>query len=101
VEQTTQPAKIPASTAPFFQEYDFSTLDPARHAALIIERILALGNRAEVKWLIETMGKKDICEWLVQSGRQRLPERRYHLWCQIFDAPWNSSTEKKLMNLDS
>ena len=95
MEQRTKPAKIPASTAPFFQEYDFSALDPTRHAALIIERILALGNRAEVRWLIETVGKKDIREWLVQSGRQRLPSRRYHLWCLIFDAPW-TSTEKNL-----
>jgi hypothetical protein len=94
VEKLTQPAKIPASTAPFFQEYDFSVLDPARHSTLIIERILAFGNRAEVKWLIETMGKKDIRVWLVQSGRQRLPSRRYHLWCLVFNAPWTSSEER-------
>ena len=95
MERTNQSASLPASTAPFFQEYDFSALDPARHAALIIERVLAFGNRAEVKWLIETMGKKGIREWLVQSGRQRLPSRRYHLWCLIFDAPWTPS-EKRL-----
>jgi len=95
VEQTNRSGILPASTAPFFQEYDFYALDPDRHAALIIERILAFGNRTEVKWLIETMGKKRIRAWLVQSGNQRLPSRRYHLWCFIFDAPWTSS-EKRL-----
>ena len=95
MQKTNPSASLPASTVPFFQEYDFSAIDPARQEVLIIERILAFGNRAEVRWLIATMGKKGIREWLVQSGRQRLPSRRYHLWCLIFDAPYNNS-EKRL-----
>jgi hypothetical protein len=85
--QTLQPVKLPSSIAPFFQEIDFSILDPARHAPLIIERILSYGNREEIKWLIQAMGKKGIREWLNQFGSQRLPWRRYHLWCLVFDVP--------------
>jgi hypothetical protein len=95
VKQTTQSAKIPSSIAPFFQEYDFSLIDPASHAPLIIERVLTYGNRGEVKWLIQTMGEKGIRDWLVQSGSQRLPWRRYHLWCLVFNVTCTSS-EKRL-----
>jgi hypothetical protein len=37
--------EIPASAAPFFQEYDFSQLNIRDHASLIIERILSDGDR--------------------------------------------------------
>jgi hypothetical protein len=43
---------IPPSTAPFFQEYEFESLDVHAHSHLIIERILAYGSRAEVRWLV-------------------------------------------------
>ncbi len=79
--------EIPASAAPFFQEYDFSRLDVQQHASLIIERILAYGNREEVRWLIDTYGREEIREWLTQQGLNRLPWRRFHLWCFVFGLP--------------
>ena len=42
--------QIPASTAPFFQEYCFIDLDADKDADLVIERILALGSREELGW---------------------------------------------------
>ncbi len=62
------PQQISISIAPFFQEYNFSTLDVRLHAELIIERILAYGNRAEVRWLIQTYGRAEICQWMEQQG---------------------------------
>jgi hypothetical protein len=82
-----EPEKIPSSAAPFFQEYDFARLDVREHAALIIERILAYGNRAEVRWLLETYGREPVEDWIQQSGVRRLPWRRYHMWCLVFDLP--------------
>ncbi len=78
---------IPPSTAPFFQEYDFASLDPQAHGPLVIERILAYGSRAELRWLVQTYGWEALRAWVAQSGLQHLPKSRYHLWCIIFDLP--------------
>ncbi len=79
--------RIPSSAAPFFQEYPFSSLDLQQHADLIIERILAYGSRAEVQWLLAVYGRPAVRGWLAQSGLQRLPWRRFHMWCLVFDLP--------------
>ena len=76
---------LPRRAAPFFQEYDFDRLDPLAHAPLIIERLLAYGSRAELRWLVQRYSREAICAWIVQSGRARLPQGRYHLWCIVFD----------------
>lgn len=87
MSQPADPIRIPISAYPFFQEYDPASLDANRHTALIIERILAYGNRAEVRWLIETYTRERVREWVAQSGQQRLSWRRYHLWCMVFGLP--------------
>ena len=79
--------QIPPSAAPFFQEYSFSSLDIRQHAALIIERILAYGNRAEVQWLLATYGRPAVRDWVAQEGINRLSWRRFHLWCLVFEIP--------------
>ena len=76
---------IPASSAPFFQEYSFATLDPIVHAPLVIERILAYGNRSELRWLFDTYGKACLKNWVAENGSRLLPARRYHLWCVLFE----------------
>jgi len=78
-------AEIPVSTAPFFQEYNFSMLDADQHSALIIGRLLAYGNRNEVRWLFKTYGKAKLVQWVKQDGARLLPKRRYNLWCVLFD----------------
>jgi hypothetical protein len=83
----THPKQVPASARPFFQEYDFDLLDENMHAPLIIERILAYGNRAEVRWLLELYGREQVKNWVVESGMRKLPWRRYHLWCFVFSLP--------------
>ncbi len=79
--------EIPVSAAPFFQEYNFSSLDVCLHAELIIERILAYGNRAEVRWLIQTYGRAEICKWIEKQGIDRLSWGRFHMWCLVFGLP--------------
>jgi hypothetical protein len=81
------PSYIPASAAPFFQEYDFTRLDIGEHAELIIERILAYGNRAELRWLVQIYGWEKIRDWIAELGLYRLPLIRYNLWCLVFEAP--------------
>ncbi len=78
-------SEIPASLAPFFQEYRFETLDRVRHGELIIERVLNFGTRAEVRWLIAVYGLDTIRTWLESPGLRRLARRRRVLWFTIFD----------------
>lgn len=79
--------QIPATAKPFFQEYNLDLLNVDQHADLIIERILAYGNRAEVRWLLEIYGRDQVRDWIIQLGISRLSRRRYHLWCFVFDLP--------------
>ena len=79
--------KIPISARPFFQEYDFLGLNAETHSELVIERLLAYGNRLEVHWLFELYGKDRVRSWVVKQGSLRLPKRRYHLWCVLLDIP--------------
>ncbi len=76
---------IPRSLAPCFQEYDLETLDPAVHGDLILERVLARGDRRELRWLFRTYGQARVAEWVRKFGARRLPWRRYNLWCVLLD----------------
>jgi len=79
-------AQIP-SLRPFFQEYKFKDLHPAQHSELIIERTLAYGNRAEIRWLFDTYDAAKIKAWLTRFGARRLPWRRYNLWRVLLELP--------------
>jgi len=79
--------QIPASTAPFFQEYHFGDLDAEKDAALVLERILAFGNREELSWLFSFYGREKIKVWVGENGLRRLPYRRYNMWCVLLDLP--------------
>lgn len=84
--QTTA-AGIPRSLTPCFQEYDIERLDPAQHGDLIIERVLAYGNRRELRWLFDLYGRTRIADWVQRLGARRLSWRRYNLWCVLLDLP--------------
>ena len=80
-------AGIPRSLAPCFQEYDLEALDPAQHSDLLIERVLAYGDRRELRWLFCLYGRPRVIEWVRQSGARRLPWRRYNMWCVLLELP--------------
>ncbi len=86
VSETTE-AGIPRSLAPCFQEYDLERLDPQQHGDLIIERLLAYGNRRELRWLFDYYGWTRITAWVERLGARRLPWRRYNLWCVLLGLP--------------
>ena len=71
---------IPETTKPFFQEYESERLNLERDGDLIIERILAYGNRDEVRRLLRYYGEDKVRRLLSESGTRRLPRRRYKLW---------------------
>ncbi len=79
----TTASGIPRSLIACFQEYDIESLDPAQHQHLIIERVLAYGDRRELHWLFTVYGRETITSWVQQWGIRRLPWRRYNLWCVL------------------
>ncbi len=87
VSAPTTAAGIPLSLRPFFQEYHLESLDPSLHSGLVIERVLAYGDRGELRWLFGYYGRPRIVGWVRQVGARRLPWRRYNLWCVLLDLP--------------
>jgi hypothetical protein len=79
--------QIPASAAPIFQEYRFNELDAEKDANLVMERILAFGNREELNWLFHFYDEMKIKTWLSENGLRRLPYRRYNMWCMLLGLP--------------
>ncbi|MBM3124553.1 MAG: hypothetical protein FJZ87_05695 [Chloroflexi bacterium] len=71
---------IPATLAPFFQEYDFASLNPQSDSATIIERALRFGTRAELRWLFATYSREQIQEWVKAWGKFALPEPHLAFW---------------------
>jgi hypothetical protein len=78
---------IPASLAPFFQEYDLVQLDLERSAATIIERVLQFGNRAEIRWLFSVYPRQRIAGWVQEWGGYALPEPHHTFWNLVLDLP--------------
>lgn len=79
--------KLPQTLAAYFQEYEFYQIDSAMHADLIIERVLAYGDRTELRWLFQRYGYSIVTEWVRRVGAQRLSWRRYNLWCVLLRLP--------------
>ena len=92
---------IPVSAKPFFQEYTFSKLDPREHASLVMERILAYGNRAEVRWVFDFYGVSQLQKWVSEDGLRLLPKHRYHLWCVVLDLAPDITSNKTIPVLNA
>lgn len=71
---------IPSTLAPFFQEYDLTSLDLQSAAPLIFERTLQFGDRAELHWLFTQYPRQQIRDWVMQFGRERLPHPHLDFW---------------------
>lgn len=72
--------KIIKTIAPYFQEYDFSTLDIEEDAELIMGRTLEFGTREELKWLFKTYGYQKIKEFVSARGYRSLSKRGFNYW---------------------
>ncbi len=73
-------ARIPKTIAPYFQEYDFSSLDVEKDSDLIIGRTLEFGTREELKWLFKTYGSQKIKEFVRTRGYRVLSKRGFNYW---------------------
>jgi hypothetical protein len=71
---------IPSTLAPFLQEYDLRQIDPQRDSALLIERALQFGDRAELRWLFHEYPREQITAWVERFGKDRLPDPHLDFW---------------------
>jgi hypothetical protein len=78
------PNGIPRSLKFALQEYDLEKLNLDEHAFTIIERTLAYGNRAELRWLFAKFGSARLAAWVRESGWRILPRRRCGFWTSYF-----------------
>jgi uncharacterized protein DUF6922 len=76
---------IPATLAPFFQEYDLKKLRIEQDASTILERTLRFGTRSELRWLFATYSRNQIADWVRKWGRLGLTEPHLSFWKLIFD----------------
>lgn len=76
---------IPATLAPFFQEYDITLLTPQTDSATIIERALRYGSRAELKWLFSEFSRTQIREWVRRWGGFALPAPHLSFWQLVLE----------------
>lgn len=76
---------IPASLAPFFQEYDLEQFDRERSRFTIIERVLQFGDRQEIRWLFTVYPKPEIRDWVSRWGDEALPEPHRTFWKLVLE----------------
>jgi len=94
---------LPVSISWLFPEYDFESMDPEQHAAVVIERVLERGAWAEVRWLFAHYGERRVAEWVRRHGFRLLSKRSFALWrlalgISDFEAPtW--AVEAKAMDI--
>jgi len=81
----TIPHTIPATLAPFFQEYDLAQLNLQRDASTIIERTLRFGTRTELHWLFTEFPQTQIREWIQSWGQAALPEPHLSFWRLVLE----------------
>jgi hypothetical protein len=77
--------RIPASLAPFLQEYNLAQINPQTAAPLLMERTLQYGNRTELRWLFAQYPRPQIVEWVKHYGKDRLPHPHIDFWLLVLE----------------
>jgi len=84
---TMQSASIPIFLNSFFWEYDTATIDTAKHASLIMGRIMERGSWEAMRWLHQTYSADDLALFLRTKGIQILPARELNFWALLCGVP--------------
>ena len=79
------PRGIPVNLRPYFQEYILEDLDPVRDSFTVIERTLAWGDIAKLRWLFRLFGIERLRHWIQQYGWYGLPRRRLKLFLCVLN----------------
>jgi len=77
--------KIPKTMEPFFQEYDFDSLNLQSDRELIISRTLESGTKKELTWLFKTYSTQEIIKFIQERGYRALSVQAFNFWCVVLE----------------
>lgn len=92
--------RLPKTSKWLFPEYDFTAMTPEEYAGVVIERILDRGSWAEIRWLLDHYGKRDVAKWVRRHGYRRLDRRAFAYWRWMLGIkrytvpPWERGKER-------
>lgn len=72
--------------------WDMARVDPRKNEELVIERILAYGDKDDFKWANNFYGKEKIKSRLLES--RSLDKKSLSFWCQFFNVDKTKCTPK-------
>jgi len=79
-------ARLPEDMKWLFWNVDFEGVDPARHARLVLARVLERGRLVDVRWAIERYGLDRIHRFFRDEGHPELTERTVRFWRAALNA---------------
>jgi len=77
---------IPKPQRWLFWDVDPSEIDPVRHAAFVIPRVLEFGTLVDVRWLLARVGSPRIHRFLRDQGHPELSAKTLAFWRAYFRA---------------
>lgn len=72
--------RVPKQMRTLFWNVDFETLDAAKHADFILERVLERGRLADVRWVVVHYGVDRLRRFFRESARPALDRRTLRFW---------------------
>jgi hypothetical protein len=77
--------KLPASVHRLLWDCPPESVDPDRHAALVLERVLEYGSLATVRWALDAYGPDRIRQFLRARGARTLSRKTLSFWKVLLD----------------
>lgn len=76
--------EIPESVRRLLWEYDPPrSSSSAEWERIVIERVMARGGWAEMRWLVRTFDRNALASYLRARGRRALAPRELRFWCTV------------------
>ena len=70
-----------------FWDVDFEALSWEAHRDFIIQRVLERGNLDHLRWLRQTLGDKELADWILARQGRGLSPRQLAFWQIVLDLP--------------
>ena len=71
-------ARLPAHYAP-------ETIDVERHTPWLVAGLLEEGDSRDLRWLLETVGREPLENWVAARGARQLSGRSLAFWRLVLD----------------
>ncbi len=87
VSVNTASPPLPEDLRGLFWDVEFRRLRWPRHRDFVIGRVLAEGDFQQTRWLVGTIGRDGIREWIVGRRGRGLSPRVLRFWEAVLDLP--------------